>query len=107
VSPSAAHLAWSFTRYRAARLGIVTAPLEPIPSERDRRLGEITTWLASLYFGATRRQVVNYFPQHYPGFGKRTTSERRLHRDLRAVLASGRFVKAGTKIIRADRASRI
>lgn len=109
---SVSTLAASFERHRLLRAGIV--PTKPPRKKREHgyRRAEVAAWLESRWFGVTRRQIAETFAEYYPTLSSGSASERRIHRDLIALVATGRFVRVGdpfigTKIIRTDRARRI
>lgn len=79
-----------------------TVPREP--NARDDRIRSVIEWLASSYYGATKYQIAEHFPDYYGVPRKRTAGERQFYRDLKVIMASGKFVNLAGKIIRADRA---
>lgn len=109
---SISRLAASFKHHRANgyKHGIPEKrPPKPSPRSVARafRLEELAAWLDSRYYGAIKRAFGDRFPEYYPELTKSTRGERRLYRDLAALLASGRFVRVDHVVIRADRAARI
>lgn len=107
VAARAERIGRRFDRYRAERRGEV-APARPVrKSERTYRLEEVATWLASRWFGASRRAILTAFDQYYPLCVRNSASEQRYYRDLRALLGTSKFVRVGRLIVRADRAKAI
>lgn len=98
----------SFESHRRERAGLAPIPQRRNRNDRrDERINAICDWLRTLYFGASKAQILATFDHYYPDFEIGSASERRFYRDQRLILHRGDFVKISGKIITKDRAEAI
>lgn len=77
------------------------------PNARDARIQQVSDWLFSRWYGATKKQIAEHFYEYYGACTGGSSEERLFYRDLKTIMASSRFENLAGKIVRADRAKAV